>query len=340
MAVKALTAGAACLALLLLQAPFARGQSITTEAALSAGSSTDDVQAGAVQLRAFGELKNGVRFFGEAAWAASSDTGNDAFGAAYPYLNNVQVIEAYGERIFRPSDAVLDIRAGRFRTPFGIYNASDHAYMGFLRSPLVRYLAYESSLSNNFLEHGADVVVGVPRLTFETALGAPADVGKATRASGLDTLFRVQGSYGPFIVGVSHLQNHASGTPEYSSGSSSFSATATGIDVRWMQSGVQLRGEWISGKPTEDATNNGWYVDALIHRVGMGPVTAVARIEQLSVTDEGEDTDQGRQTIGSRVRVLEGLSLNVDVVHRSGEFPTKFHGTALDLGITWTLRHQ
>ena len=72
----------------------------------------------------------------------------------------------------------------------------------------------------------------------------------------------------------------------------------------------------------------------------MGPVTAVARVEWLSVEDEGEETDQGRQTFGARIRLLETLSLNVDVVHRSGEFNTEFRQTALDLGLTWTLRYK
>ena len=331
---KAFAAVAACGAVL-LQTPIARGQSITTEAALSTGYSTDEVGAGATQLRAFGDLKGGVRFFGEAAWAKSSDLDNDAFGAAYPYGNRVQIIEAYAERIFRPNAAIVDIRGGRFRTPFGIYNASDHGYTGFLRPPLVRYAEY-ASLSNNYLEHGADVAVGVPRLTFEMALGAPADLGDTERGSGLGAVLHVQGSYGPFIGGISYLRHHSYEAPD----DPSFRATATGVDFRWMQSGVQVRGEWISGQPVSDATNNGWYVDTLIHRVGMGPVTAVARIERLAVEDEGENEHQGRQTIGARIRLLQELSLNVNVVHRTGEFNAEYRPTALDLGLTWTLRYK
>ena len=334
MAIRTVAAVAACGAIF-LQTQIARGQSITTEAALSTGYSTDDVTVGATQVRAFGELKKGVHFFGEAAWAASSDTDNDVFGTAYPYRNRVQIIEAYADRTFRPKRAILGIRGGRFRTPFGIYDASDQAYVGFLRPPLVRYAEY-TSLSNNFLEHGAGIVVGVPFLTFQTVLGAPADVGETARGSGLDTVLRVQGFHGSFIAGFSYLRNHSHETPA----DPRFRASATGIDFRWMQSGIQVRGEWIGGRPADDATNNGWYVDALIHRAGMGPVMAIARIERLAVTDEGEEEQQGRQTIGARIRLLEALSLNVNVVHRSGEFATEYGHTAFDLGFTWNLRRH
>ena len=191
-------------------APIAHAQSITTEAALSAGYSTDDVSAAAAQVRAFGDLPGGIRYFGEAAWANTSDHDSDSFSAAYPYANQVQIIEAYGERMFRHGDALFSVRAGRFRTPFGISSASDHAYTGFLRAPLIRYDGY-FALSNNFLEHGVDVVAGVPRLTVEVSLGAPADVGADVRRSGLDAVVRVQGYYGPFIVGVSHIRTSPAG---------------------------------------------------------------------------------------------------------------------------------
>ena len=41
----------------------ARGQSLTAEADVTAGYSTDEVAAVATQLRAFGDLKAGVRFY-------------------------------------------------------------------------------------------------------------------------------------------------------------------------------------------------------------------------------------------------------------------------------------
>ncbi len=326
----------ACAACLLARAD-THAQSITAETALTGGYSTDDVTAAAVQLRAFGEVTGGVRFFGEVAWARSSDADNDSFATAYPYSNRVEVIEAYGERIFRPRDALLAVRGGRFRTPFGIYNASDHAYSGFLRPPLVRYDEY-SGISNHFLEHGADVTFGVPWLTLETAIGAPADVGTAVRRSGLDAVARLQAYYGPLIAGVSRIRTSPLQSVEEEHDGP---AELTGIDLRWTRNGVQLRGEWMTGRPFDGASTRGWYADGLVHLIGMGPVTAVARIEQLEYEEpfDAEASSSRRQTIGARVRLAGGFAVDVNLVHRQGDLKA-YRPTALDVGLTWSVRRR
>ena len=169
-----------------LPASLARAQSLTAEADVTAGYSTEEVGAAAAQLRAFGDLKAGVRFFLETAWARRSDKETDAFAAAYPYGGHLEVIETYGERIFTPRKGLVGIRAGRYRTPFGIAGRGDHAYSGFLRSPLIRY-DDNFALSSTFLEHGADMIVGVPQLYVEASVGVPADVGDVRRRSGFDS---------------------------------------------------------------------------------------------------------------------------------------------------------
>ena len=314
-----------------------RAQSITAEAALTGGLSSDEVSAAAAQVRVFGDVTHDIRFFGEAAWAGRSlsedDHESDSFNAAYPYTNRVQIVEAYGERIFRPHAAIVGIRAGRFRTPFGIYNASDHAYSGFLRAPLVRYEEY-SPLSNTFLEHGVDLVAGVPSLTVEAALAAPADIGEVARRSGVDAVVRVQGYLGPFIAGVSHMRTPNSQLALDASGRT----TVTGIDLRWMHAGIQLRGEWITGRPFGGATTSGWYGDALIHRTFMGPVTAVVRIERLDWTDaqSAEEEYLSRQTVGARIRLTNALALQVNALHETGD--EEYLPRALDVAVTWTIR--
>jgi hypothetical protein len=326
-------AGAACL----IEPRPAHGQSITAEAALTGGYSTDDVMAAATQLRVFGDVKGGIRFFGEAAWAGRSlsdlDHESDSFNAAYPYTNRVQIIEAYGERLFRPHDALVGVRGGRFRPPFGIYNASDHAYSGFLRAPLVRYEEY-SLLSNNQLEQGADLVVGIPRFTVEAALGAPGDVGEVVRRSGLDTVVRAQGYYGPLIAGVSYMRTQPSQTAPVTDEHNH----VTGVDLRWTHAGVQLRGEWVSGHPFGTGTSIGWYADAIVHRTIMGPVTAVLRVERLDFQDveSGSDEYLSRQTIGARVNLGGGIALQVNALHQSGD--EDYPPLAFDVAVTWSVR--
>jgi hypothetical protein len=158
-------------------------QTISSELDVTAGYSGEEIRAAASQLRVFGEAPAGFGFFAEAAWGDrwSGDApvvgggligvdpmGSDVFGAAYPYSGRVIVMEAYAERYFTPGGALLGVRAGRFRTPFGIYSRSDYGYTGFVRPPLIRYDGY-FAVSNNWLEDGVTVTAGKPRLSSRRA---------------------------------------------------------------------------------------------------------------------------------------------------------------------------
>ncbi len=57
-------------------------QSITTEAAVTAGASTDSLAAGALQLRGFGDVPGAVRFFGEVSLAQTANPDNDGLAGA------------------------------------------------------------------------------------------------------------------------------------------------------------------------------------------------------------------------------------------------------------------
>jgi hypothetical protein len=334
MALRALAASI-WIACVVIAAP-AQAQTATVEVAAITGVSTDELSADAVQLRAFGDVRGGIRYFGELSWGWSSDVDNDAFAAAYPYGNRVDVMEAYAEGIFHPHDALFAARGGRFRTPFGIYNASDQAYTGFLRPPLIRYHEY-SGISNHFLEQGGDVTVGVPWLTVETAVGAPADVGHEVRKPGVDSVTRVQAYYGPLIAGFSYISSTPIDLGEAHTGRSDF----TGVDLRWSRRGLQLRAEWITGRPYDGASTTGWYGDAILHVVGMGPVTAVGRLERIAFDEpsESEAETSYRQTIGARVRLPLGFAANVNFVHRSGDLDG-YKPTSLDVGLLWSGRRS
>src|SRR5260221_11007180 len=101
-------------------------------------------------------------------------------------------------------------------------------------------------------------------------------------------------------------------------------AESTGVDLRWTYSGVQLRGEWITGRPFKGASTSGWYADGFVHLAAMGPVTAVARIEQLDFEDpsEAEESLSRRQTIGARGPVAGRFSVDVNPVPRHGDLKT------------------
>jgi hypothetical protein len=319
-------------AAVVVNAASASAQSVSAEVVQTIGHSTDATSAVATQFRLFGEAWSGVRFTAEGAWADRSASTADTFGAAYPYDGRLKLIEAYADRVFQPAGGLVVVRAGRFRTPFGISSASDYAYSGFLRGPLMRYDNYYA-LSNNFLEHGATVTAGVPRLFVQAALGAPADVGAAVRHPGLDSVVRAQASFGPFVIGASHISTNPNFPRRYAHGR----ATFTGVDGRWMHGGVAVKGEWLDGQPFDGTRTYGGYIDLSVHRPSLGPVTAVARAERLDyIVESPRAVNAVRYTAGARIRMFDALAVQANVVRQSG---IKSQGKgALDVAVTYVLR--
>ncbi len=318
-----------------VQASPAGGQSLSVEADVTAGYSTDEVTAVATQVRAFGDLKAGVRFYLEGAWATRTDKETDAFAAAYPYGNRVEAIETYGERLFMPGKGMVGLRAGRYRTPFGLAGRGDHAYSGFLRAPLIRYDDYYA-LSNTFLEHGVDIILGVPQLYVEASLGAPADVGDVKRRSGFDTVFRAQGYHGGWIVGLSHIRTQPNHPESFAHGRAEF----TGLDARYTGAGLLVRGEWITGQPFDGTSTDGWYIDVVLHRPAMGPVTAVLRAERLDYDAAAAFAlHEQRLTVGAKVRLPRGLTAQVNVLRQSGDLPN-YRPVPVDVALTYSIRFR
>jgi hypothetical protein len=314
----------------------ARAQTVVAEALMHAGYSTQqDAAAGGGQARLFGDVLSAVRFYLEAAWGATSDRDVDAFGSAYPYGNRLQAIEAYGEWMIQTGSRLIAVKAGRYRPPFGISSGSDHAYGGFLRAPLMRYDGY-FALSNNFLEHGIDIIAGTPRLTVEASIGTPADVGSSRRRPHLDGVIRFQHYAGPLIVGVSYIDTSPYQPRRFAHGRTRFG----GVDARWMRGGVQLRGEVLWGQPFEGTTTTGWYADVFLHRPGMGPLTAVGRVERLAYEATPPfDLYAGRQTIGARIRLIQSLSLQLNLLHQTEALAPR--GSVIsEIGISYSVRRD
>jgi hypothetical protein len=310
-------------------------QSVHVETDITTGYSTEHVLAAATQIRVFGDVLSGLRIYAEGAWAArklGEAEETDAFGAAYPYRNRGQAVELYAERLFRPGRALVGFRAGRYRSPFGIHDRSDYAYSGFLRAPLIRYDGYYA-LSNNFLEHGAELIVGIPQLYVTTSVGAPADVGSARRRPGVDSISRLQGYYGPWIVGASL----SSTNPYFPAAFARGRAVFTGIDVRFNRGGVQVLGEWLTGRPFAGTSTDGWQASVVVHRPEMGPVSAVVRLEGLGYAAAAPRARRARrQTAGARVLLSRHLSAHVNALHQTGNLSE--YATALDVAVTYSVR--
>jgi hypothetical protein len=314
---------ALCSALVAVPSATASGARPTTEFATTVGYSTQGTAAVATQLRVFGEMRPGLRFYAEATGAGHTGRDSDAFAAAYAYENGLQASETYLEQQLPSGRAMSGLRVGRYRTPFGIYNGSDYAYNGFLRPPLIRY-GYYRGVSNYWIEGGVDYFIGPPQLQLEASLGTPQEADKERH--GVDAALRIQGYRGPVILGASYLTTHPSayGGPIHGSGH------YTGVDARWMQSGLQLHGEWIHGANFAGARSSGWYIDALAHRRGLGPVTPVLRYEEYRFSMPGEKEAWRRWTVGARVRITPSLAASLNLIHG-------WNG-AFDVGVTHTVR--
>ena len=305
---------------------------VSTEVDVTVGRSTEDVRAAGTQLRLFGSLPRDWRFFGELTWADTWGEHSDAFGSAYPYNHKVRPMELYVEKTVSPGRALWGTRIGRYRAPFGLYNRSDHAYTGFLRAPLIRYGGYWA-VSNNFLETGASVVAGTPRVFGEFSLGMPQDEDDLHRADGVDRVGRVQASVGDVIVGASYIHTQPFKEQFWAQGDTEFA----GVDARWMRGGVQLRGEWINGHPFAGTKTFGGYADVMVHRPFMGPVTAVARAERLDYEAGPFSSFPRRYTAGAKVRLSSLLVAHVNVLHEP-PYDDEDAETALDVALTFSFR--
>jgi hypothetical protein len=317
----------------------ASAQTTALEVQESAGASSESTAGAGTQVRLFGEATAHLKYRIETAWGTRSHRpipgqyGSDFLGTAYPYGNRLEVIEGYAEYFFAGRKIVQSIKAGRYRTPFGMSSASDHAYVGFLRPPLMRYGTYYG-LSAGYLEHGVDVVVGTPRLSGEVSVGRPADVGDAIRRPGWNTVARGQVAIATAIIGVSGIDTTPYLPEMFASGRARF----LGVDGRWMYGGVQIRGEWMDGKPFDGTITHGGYLDVFVHRPSLGPVTIVGRIDRLDyVAVAPYELYTRRYTAGARVRVAAGLAVSAGLTHQDRQL-TQRRRTTFDAGVSYTLR--
>jgi len=316
------------------------GQSVT-ETEVTVGRSTDGTTGAAAQVRLFGTTRADWRFFLEATWGlVKGEEYSDAFSSAYPYDRRLRPMELYVEKMGHfDGGAFVGLRAGRYRTPFGISGRSDHAYLGFVRAPLIRY-AWNWALSSTYMDLGADLIVGRPSFTVETSLGVPSDEGDAPRRRGFTGVVRAQTYVRSLILGASYINSAVADTDPSVFGR----LKLRGIDGRWMHGGVQLRGEWLDGRSDAESTTRGGYLDLIGHHPMMGRVTLVARVERLDWDFPKEprfSAHPRRATIGARIRVTPDVHVQAGVLRNFARTPgpgdtfsAVIPSTAFDLAVS------
>jgi hypothetical protein len=104
-----------------------------------------------------------------------------------------------------------------------------------------------------------------------------------------------------------------------------------------MSSGLQVRGEWIFGRPFDGVTTRGGYVDVSVHRRGFGPVTPVARAERLDYEAGPFSIFEHRFTGGARVHLAQWLTAQINVIHQPRGLAAN-RATVVDAGLTASFR--
>jgi hypothetical protein len=104
-----------------------------------------------------------------------------------------------------------------------------------------------------------------------------------------------------------------------------------------MMGGVQVRGEFINGRSFSGTRTFGGYADVIVHRMFMGPITAVARAERLDYVAGPFSSYPRRYTTGARVRLSNMLIAHVNVLHGSA-YESDRRESAVDVALTFTAR--
>jgi hypothetical protein len=70
----------------------------------------------------------------------------------------------------------------------------------------------------------------------------------------------------------------------------------------------------------------------------MGPVTAVARVERLDYFSGPFSQFPRRYTLGAKVRLIRGLTAQINQVEESRRVTAYSSGTSTDFALTYTIR--
>ena len=179
--------------------PFASAQTMTGEVSITGGCSTDNVAArrrrrgSSARPRRISVLRRGR--VGRSRSQRARRARRSA--TAYPYEGPPQVMEAYGERRVNGDRLFGSVRAGRFRTPFGIYGGERpciYRLPARAADPLRGLLGALQHVPRARRQCDGGHAVAAGRSHRRPA--GRRQRGRATRRAGTDAIVRVQGYHG------------------------------------------------------------------------------------------------------------------------------------------------
>jgi len=96
----------------------------------------------------------------------------------------------------------------------------------------------------------------------------------------------------------------------------------------------------LEGHSFNGVSTTGWYVDAFLHHVGMGPFTVIARDEWLDYRASAPFARSARRfTAGTRVRLPGYVTAQINYMHQHGDLP-RIYNNSVDFTLTYSLRYR
>lgn len=225
--------------------------------------------------------------------------------------SEVRVIEAYieGEK-----DGFA-ARAGRVRLPFGIYDHEETYNSGLIYYPMARN--DYAFINLDWTAPGVYARWNGGELQIEAAAQEGSAISVWNTDHKMETqVARVQINPGDWIVGVSHWQGKFAQWPN---GNQNVRAKVSGLDIRYSNSKLLVRGEVVSGKFLNPY--RGAYVDLYYRVPGIEKLTLVGRLDYLDI---GGGMEPGKMaTIGARYVFSSNLMAAVNFRSHNG-FPNRW----------------
>ncbi|MDO8586503.1 MAG: porin [Armatimonadota bacterium] len=163
----------------------------------------------------------------------------------------------------------LAVRAGKFRTPFGIHQPAEIDYFGFINRPIAKD-APAAGMSLSRASNGVRFSTGKPEMEIQLSILDGTE--EMNSAVGRNVLFRAQRYAGHLITGFNAYQGHNADAQRFN---------VWGVDWRYSKPHLIVRGEALKGSLGPDRLQGG-YVDVFYHFATIPALTLFARMEALS----------------------------------------------------------
>ncbi|HWA83911.1 MAG TPA: hypothetical protein VG820_10775 [Fimbriimonadaceae bacterium] len=229
------------------------------------------------------------------------------------------------ETYVKYTSGLTEVRAGRFRSGFGISEWSDYYYNAIIALPIVRFNRLQPYLGLTRFDTGLDVRSIVGPVEYQVGM-VDTDSGAWQWAPKNPDfgVARLQTHFGALIVGASALGRVAGSKDEDDT-------EAYGVDFRWTADHLQMRGELVR-LHSGDGWSGGYYVDAFLRPPGLYRTQVGVRAQAV---DSLAGAVSQTYTVGVRQIVTPNLSATLNYGTGSGPASKSLSGWSFEISTTF-----